>query len=583
MPHPPYGPDTDHADLFRKTGAAVLLEMGRLLLDHEGACLRAAAPPDGRGAEAVREEVGRKQEELEEFFTKNPKAAMRKHVLSRTSKKVDPRACRAVAFLGASMLDQGCDSVPIMRAARAVALSDDPADLLEGRRFVAALGTHGIVECGKADGLWHPQVRLGGSVMHILLGGDRCLAAANQELFYEVAAERRRRLGRSAGKTKPGKASSRTGVARLVESVSDATPRAMCKQLEADGYVGQEAAKRAVALAAYRHVQRLRRIHLDMVSRSALPPPANILCLGPTGCGKTFLMRTLFEDSLLIPTAILDLTGYSETGYVGNDVSSIPTHLLLKADGDVGIAQLGVVVLDEFDKLAEDGGGAATRVSRHGVQRSLLKLLDPGVVEIPSDLNGYHYRQKKIPFRTHDLLVVACGAFSALEAKGGVTGRIGFSESTCGHVEDRDAHLAASDFERYGLLPELVGRFSRWVRFDALGKGQLERILRENAIRQHRRELMAHGIRLSVDDSAVSLIVEMAIGRGTGARGIEAELSATLEEAAFEAYSSPGKDRMIRISAANGELSWDISQATRKKADQPVKQEELEELVEGAG
>ena len=579
MPDHFYGPDRNSAEIFLASGTAILVEYGELLCQLEMSQSRGSVcfgdPAD------LREKAGRKEKGVIQCLRERPKAGMRRFVTLKGEEEPDPRACRLVAYLAARMVLSGMDSVGIMQVAQGISPSGTPAEILSNRTFVAAMGVQGVVECGRVDGLWHPTVRLSGNVMVILLGGAKCIPVANQEVFRELEADRNWRLDHPESKPKPRKRSAaRSGVAGFVESIPVATPKEICRGLEARGYVGQEAARRAVALAAYRHVMRLRQIHLKGVPREDLSGGGpSILAYGPTGSGKSFAMRLLFEDDLLLPTVILDATSYSETGYIGREVSSMPTALLLKADGKAEVAQCGVIVVDEADKLAEDGTGGATRVSRQGVQRSLLKLMDPGTVEIPADLNGYHYRRRMVPFRTHDLMWVACGAFSGLQSSGASTGRIGFSGEPCGHTGDRDASLSASDFQKYGLLPELVGRFAQWVRFDPLSKEQLAGILRHNAVEQRRRELRSHGVSLEVENAAIELIVEKAMARGTGARGIEAELTEALEEASFEAYSD-GRAKGITVSARIGELTWDVSFRRAKKADAPMTVEELNEKVE---
>jgi hypothetical protein len=158
------------------------------------------------------------------------------------------------------------------------------------------------------------------------------------------------------------------------------------------------------------------------------------------------------------------------------------------------------------------------------------------------------------------------------------TGRIGFSDELCRDTGGRDASLTASDFEKFGLLPELVGRFSRWVRFDKLSKEQMAGILRKNTIEQHARELRAHGVSLSVEDSAVDLLVTRALDRGIGARGLEGELSGAIEEASFEAYSEPGRKRRIVVKASGGKIGWDLSLAPKKGGRMTT--EDLKGMVE---
>ncbi len=166
---------------------------------------------------------------------------------------------------------------------------------------------------------------------------------------------------------------------KFVRELPEPTPRSLFKQLEELGYRGQEPARKAVCLMAYRHVRRIKRIYLDGVDRAELPRKSNFLLAGPTGSGKTYLVESLFQKILRIPTALVDITTYSETGYVGQDPSTILTRLLHAADDNPMLAAIGVICLDELDKIASGqnnaifaGAGTTKDVTGMGVQRELL-------------------------------------------------------------------------------------------------------------------------------------------------------------------------------------------------------------------
>ena len=260
-------------------------------------------------------------------------------------------------------------------------------------------------------------------------------------------------------------------------------PRAIGERIRAAGYVGQDRAVRAIALGAYRHVQRLRRIHLEHVPVEDLPPKAPMLFVGPTGCGKTFLVEILFRDILRLPTAIVDMTGFSETGYVGQDTTSILTRLLYAADMDLAHAAIGIVCLDEFDKLSSGqnsavfaGQGTTKDVSGLGVQRELLKMLEAIELPVPLEYTHSDYAPKAI-MSTRDVGFIACGAFSGLKGVIERTGKehIGFGREPLSGGQDRIAVSYGEDevelartFMNYGFLPELIGRFRRIVPFSSL-------------------------------------------------------------------------------------------------------------------
>jgi ATP-dependent Clp protease ATP-binding subunit ClpX len=199
------------------------------------------------------------------------------------------------------------------------------------------------------------------------------------------------------------------------------SPAHIFEELEELGYKGQEAQRRAVALMAYRHVRRLRRLHVEDEAPLNLPPKQNLLLLGPTGCGKTFLVELLFRHIFKLPTVIIDITSFTESGYVGDDVRTILTRLINAAEGNPYLASIGVVCLDEFDKLAAAssnarfaGQGTTKDVSGYGVQRELLAMLESTEVMVPMDY-GFSAFGQRVKLSTRDIPFIACGAFSGLD------------------------------------------------------------------------------------------------------------------------------------------------------------------------
>ncbi|MEW5815384.1 MAG: AAA family ATPase [Spirochaetota bacterium] len=211
--------------------------------------------------------------------------------------------------------------------------------------------------------------------------------------------------------------------------------------------VGQERAVRAICLHTYRHISRLHGVYLRSKGRELLPPKTNMLFVGPTGCGKTYLVEILFRDIMELPTVVVDMTGFSETGYVGQDVNSILIRLLYAADMNLALAAIGVVCLDEFDKLSSGqnnavfaGAGTTKNVSGLGVQRELLKMLES--IEMPVSLEYTHsdYAPKAM-VSTQDIAFIACGAFSGLKTSIERSGKeyIGFGREPLSGSQDRIA------------------------------------------------------------------------------------------------------------------------------------------------
>ncbi len=350
----------------------------------------------------------------------------------------------------------------------------------------------------------------------------------------------------------------------FVEAMPVMSPQQIATELEGLGYKGQDEQRDALSLMAYRHVRRLKRLHVEGVRQRELPPKQNVLMVGPTGCGKTFLVELLFRNILKLPTVVVDITSFTESGYVGDDVRTILTRLIAVAGDNPLLASCGVVCLDEFDKLASSGSsarfagqGTTKDVSGYGVQRELLAMLEGTDVMVPMDYGFSAYGQRA-ELSTRNIPFIACGAFSGLDEllqqnRAGIGFRTGGEESAALTLEE------VASFQKFGFLPELIGRFSRVVSFPPLPAETLRRILVENVLPQFQSEFRAEGLRLTVTDEALAHIVARSRKRGTGARGLHTELVAAVERAAFETFMRKTNAEVI-IALSGGRLVSEIRQ-----------------------
>ncbi|HEY7545391.1 MAG TPA: AAA family ATPase [Blastocatellia bacterium] len=345
------------------------------------------------------------------------------------------------------------------------------------------------------------------------------------------------------------------------------SPPEISEHLERLGYKGQEEQRRTVSLMAYRHVRRLKRLYVNNEDPRSIPPKQNLLLIGPTGCGKTFLVEMLFQHIFRLPTVIVDITSFTESGYVGDDVHTILTRLIHVSDGNASLASCGVICLDEFDKIASSssnarfaGQGTTKDVSGYGVQRELLAMLDGSDVMVPLDY-GFSAYGERAQLSTRNIPFIACGAFSGLDdlLKAGRPS-IGFNSKEEGGIDMLTVDEAAT-FQKYGFLPELVGRFSRIVPFPALPVSTLRQILNENVLPQFAGEFNAEGLKLTVTDAALDHVIARSLKRGTGARGLHAEMVAAVERAAFETFQRMANAEVV-IDVSNGRLESE----TRKRA-----------------
>ena len=337
------------------------------------------------------------------------------------------------------------------------------------------------------------------------------------------------------------------------------TPREIVAKLN-EYVIGQDSVKKTLATAVYNHYIRLlsKGTNGDDDLKDVQVEKSNIVMIGPTGCGKTLLAKTIAKI-LNVPFAIADATTLTEAGYVGEDVENIVRYLYNNAEGDVAKTEMGIIWLDEADKIASKTQNVSiTRdVSGEGVQQALLKIVEGTTCRFPPNGGRKHPDQQLVEIDTSNILFICGGAFVGLDkivekrvkSENG-SGVIGFGDDAGENKRNLSNRVRPEDLVEYGLIPEFVGRLPIIAELNELTEEELVRVLNEpknSLTKQYRKLLRQSGISLKYEEDALRSLARRAIERKTGARGLRAEMEEVMKEIMFNAPDNKEQGKVVVI------------------------------------
>jgi ATP-dependent Clp protease ATP-binding subunit ClpX len=362
---------------------------------------------------------------------------------------------------------------------------------------------------------------------------------------------------------------------RFFATLHTVPPPSKIKSFLDEYVIGQEKAKKVLSVAVYNHYKRVfsRKAKVDVEK-------SNILLIGPTGVGKTLLAETLAKF-LNVPFSISDATPLTEAGYVGEDVENILLRLIQSSDGDLDLASIGIIYIDEMDKIGRksDSPSITRDVSGEGVQQALLKIIEGTIANIPPQGGRKHPEQEYIKLNTKNILFICGGTFSGLEKiieNRVKKSNVGFNADIVSKIEkDRDELLKMvepDDLIKYGMIPEMVGRLPVLVSLQGLSRDALLDILtkpRNALIKQYQHYFDLEDVKLTFSEEALQKIADLALTRNTGARGLRAVMENVLLDIMFELPSKKNITECIitpEVITGNGQPKFIEKTLKRKKA-----------------
>ena len=354
------------------------------------------------------------------------------------------------------------------------------------------------------------------------------------------------------------------GTGRTIQSTNFEIPTpAQIKEILDDYVIGQEEAKKTIAVGIYNHYKRI-------ISGKTNIQKSNILMVGPTGVGKTELARTCAKI-VNVPFCICDATTVTEAGYVGDDVENMLLRLIQAADMDIEAAERGIIYIDEIDKIARKSEGMSiTRdVSGEGVQQALLKIIEGAEVDVAITGGRKHPQGDRVRINTSNILFICGGAFEGLTMNKNKKKNLGFASTEEVEVSD-EIDVTPKSLEKQGLIPELVGRLPITVRLNKLTKDDLKEILtstKNSIIKQYKELIALDDVKFRVSNSALDYIAEKAFDNGTGARGLKTIIEKVMNDAMFEIPSEENISS-VELTVKDGELFVKKHYKKTKKQEQ---------------